>query len=236
MTGTELSGMTGATDSATISAVAISPRQFVLGVDLDGVCADYYPFMRRVIAEWLGRDVESLPQDVGWDMTEWGVEPGEFHKVHRFAVVERNLYLDMGMIAGAGPALRRLSNMGIRIRIITHRLVIEHFHRIAVGQTVEWLDRHGIPYWDLCFMGEKGAVNADLYVEDGPHNIEALLREQRDVIVFSHAANRHIDVPAAGRARTWAEAEPLIVERFHAWERRGGPEGMRRRSSDRAAE
>jgi 5'(3')-deoxyribonucleotidase len=228
--------MTGAGDSATISAVAISPRQFVLGVDLDGVCADYYPFMRRVIAEWLGRDVESLPQDVGWDMTEWGVEPGEFHKVHRFAVVERNLYLDMGMIAGAGPALRRLSNMGIRIRIITHRLVIEHFHRIAVGQTVEWLDRHGIPYWDLCFMGEKGAVNADLYVEDGPHNIEALLREQRDVIVFSHAANRHIDVPAAGRARTWAEAEPLIVERFHAWERRGGPEGMRRRASDRAAE
>jgi len=142
------------------------------------------------------------PPDVGWEMTEWGIEPGEFHKVHRFAVVERHLYRDMGMIAGAGPALRRLSNLGIRIRIITHRLVIEHFHRMAVGQTVEWLDRHGIPYWDLCFMGEKGAVNADLYLEDGPHNIEALLREQRDVVVFSHAANRHLEVPAGDRAAT----------------------------------
>jgi len=76
--------------------VADSPRQFVLGVDLDGVCADYYPFMRGVIAEWLGRDLESLPPDVGWELTEWGIEPGEFHKVHRFAVVERHLYRDNG--------------------------------------------------------------------------------------------------------------------------------------------
>jgi 5'(3')-deoxyribonucleotidase len=228
--------MTGPADSATISTVADNPRQYVLGVDLDGVCADYYPFMRRVVAEWLGRDLESLPVDVGWDMTEWGVEPGEFHKVHRFAVVERNLYLDMGMIAGAGPALRRLSNLGIRIRIITHRLIIEHFHQIAVAQTVEWLDRHGIPYWDLCFMGEKGAVNADLYIEDSPHNIAALMGDGRDVIVFSHAANRHLDVPATQRAHDWAEAEPLIVERFHAWRRRGAVAGMRRRASDRATE
>ena len=116
-------------------------------------------------------------------------------------------------------ALRRLSNLGIRIRIITHRLVIEHFHQIAVSQTVEWLDRHGIPYWDLCFMGER-AVNADLYIEDSPHNVEALRRDQHDVIVFSHAANRHLEVPAGSRARTWTEAEPLIVERFRAWESR----------------
>jgi 5'(3')-deoxyribonucleotidase len=196
------------------------PRQFVLGVDLDGVCADYYPFMRAVVGEWLGRDPEQMPRDVGWEMAEWGVEPGEFHKVHRFAVVERGLFLEMGMIPGAGPALRRLSNLGIRIRIITHRLIIEHFHQIAVSQTVEWLDRHAIPYWDLCFMGEKGAVNADLYIEDSPHNIEALLQEQRDVIVFTHSANRHLEVSAERRARDWDEAERLIVDRFRAWEGR----------------
>jgi len=197
-------------------------RQFVLGVDLDGVCADYYPFMRTVVAEWLGRDPESLTEEVGWDMAEWGIEPGEFHKVHRFAVVERSLFLKMGMIPGAGPALRRLSNLGIRIRIITHRLIIEHFHQMAVAQTVEWLDHHAIPYWDLCFMGEKGAVNADLYVEDSPHNIEALLRDSRDVIVFSHSANRHLDVAPDRRAHNWEEAERLVMARFQTWQTRGG--------------
>ena len=204
--------------------VAEGPRQFVLGVDLDGVCADYYPFMRRVVAEWLGRDPDSLPADVGWDMAEWGIEPGEFHKVHRFAVVQHRLFLEMGMIPGAGPALRRLSNLGLRIRIITHRLVIEHFHQIAVAQTVEWLDRHGIPYWDLCFMGEKGAVNADLYLEDSPHNIEALLGDGRDVIVFTHSANRHLEVGPGRRAQGWGEAEALIEERFRAWRKRLGEE------------
>ena len=44
------------------------------------------------------------------------------------------------------------------------------------------------------------------------------------------------DGQAKGRARTWTEAEPLIAARFRAWERRGGPEGMRRRASDRTAE
>ena len=28
----------------------------------------------------------------------------------------------------------------------------------AVEQTVAWLDHHGIPYWDLCFMKDKAAV------------------------------------------------------------------------------
>ena len=202
--------------------MAEGPRQFVLGVDLDGVCADYYPFMRRVVAEWLGRNPDSLPEDVGWDRAEWGIEPGEFHRVHRFAVVQHRLFLEMGMIPGAGPALRRLSNLGLRIRIITHRLVIEHFHQIAVAQTVEWLDRHGIPYWDLCFMGEKGAVNADLYLEDSPHNIEALLGDGRDVIVFTHSANRHLEVAPGRRAQGWREAEALIEERFRAWRQRLG--------------
>jgi 5'(3')-deoxyribonucleotidase len=215
--------------------VASGSRQFVLGVDLDGVCADYYAFMRGVVAEWLGRDPESLTGDVGWDLVEWGIEPGEFHKVHRFAVTERSLFLEMGMIAGAGPALRRLSNLGVRIRIITHRLIIEHFHQIAVAQTVQWLDRHAIPYWDLCFMGEKGAVNADLYIEDSPHNVAALLQDQRDVIVYSHFANRHIQVAADQRAHDWVEAERLIAERFRGWQARTEVPLPHRRATDPVA-
>jgi len=216
-----------ASPAATITAMSdAGPRQFVLGVDLDGVCADYYPFMRRVVAEWLGQEVQSLPLEVGWDMAEWGVGPGEFHKIHRFAVVDRNLFREMGMIPGAGPALRRLSNLGLRIRIITHRLIIEHFHRIAVSQTVEWLDIHGIPYWDLCFMGEKGDVSADLYIDDSPDNVAALLGNGRDVIVFTHSANTHMDIPAEQRAVDWVEAERLIVGRYEAWQRRTGAAGV----------
>jgi hypothetical protein len=56
------------------------------------------------------------------------------------------------MIPGARAYLRKLSDEGYRIRIITHRLFIHYFHGMAVQQTIEWLDQYGIPYWDLCFM------------------------------------------------------------------------------------
>jgi 5'(3')-deoxyribonucleotidase len=101
-----------------------------------------------------------------------------------------------------------LSDAGVRIRVITHRLFIKYFHQMAVRQTVEWLDSHDIPYWDLCFMRDKGAVGADLYVEDAPGNVETLRREGHRVIVFTNSTNRLLDGP---RADTWDEVYGMVM-------------------------
>ncbi|MGI8848401.1 MAG: 5' nucleotidase, NT5C type [Candidatus Dormibacteria bacterium] len=189
-------------------------RPFVLGVDLDGVCADFYGSMREIAAEWLGRDEAELPHDVGYGLEEWGIDQREYRKLHRFAVTQRSLFRRMRPMVGAGPALRRLSAQGVRIRIITHRLYIEYFHQTSVAQTVEWLDNHGIPYWDLCFMREKGAVGADLYVDDAPVNIDALRAEGKDVIIFSNSTNRHLPSAPDYRADTWEDLEALVLKRY----------------------
>lgn len=194
-------------------------RPFVLGVDLDGVCADFYGSMREIAAEWLGRQEADLPRDVGYGLEEWGINQREYRKLHRFAVTQRNLFRRMQPIPGCGPALRRLSAQGVRIRIITHRLYIEHFHQTSVAQTVEWLDDHGIPYWDLCFMREKGEVGADLYVDDAPVNIDALQREGKDVIVFTNSTNVHLDTDADHRAGSWPDLEALVLKRYQRHQR-----------------
>ncbi len=103
----------------------------------------------------------------------------------------------------------------MRIRIITHRLFIKFFHLPAVQQTVEWLDSHDIPYWDLCFMSDKAAVGADLYIEDGPHNVERLRHDGHRTIVFSNSTNIHLPGP---RANTWAEVEALVVSELATWQ------------------
>ena len=36
----------------------------------------------------------------------------------------------------------------------------------AAGDTAAWLDAARIPYRDLCFIGAKGAIDADLYIDD----------------------------------------------------------------------
>ncbi len=157
----------------------MTERAFVFGVDLDGVVADFYGGLRPIAAEWLGVALDSLPERVSWGLVEWGVDqaPGGYDALHKFAVMQRELFLKLPPMPGAPQALRRLSKAGVRIRIITHRLFIKYFHQIAVSQTIQWLDRHDIPYWDLCFMQQKTAVGADLYIEDSPANIERLRAE-----------------------------------------------------------
>jgi 5'(3')-deoxyribonucleotidase len=193
-------------------------RRFVLGVDLDGVCADFYGGLKPVAAEWLGVELATLPDRVSWTLPEWGVDraPGGYDALHRFAVTQRELFKRLPPMPGAPQALRRLSGHDVRIRIITHRLFIKYFHQVAVRQTIEWLDCHDIPYWDLCFMREKAAVGADLYIEDSPENVERLRAQGLATIVFSNSTNEHLAGPRAG---SWDDVVRLVLERKAAWDR-----------------
>jgi 5'(3')-deoxyribonucleotidase len=192
--------------------------EFVLGVDLDGVCADFYAGLRPIAAEWLEVEEASLATEVSWGLDEWGVPeaPGGYEDLHRFAVTHRHLFQTLRPMPGCPQALRRLSKAGVRIRIITHRLVIKYFHNQAIVQTVEWLDNHGIPYWDICFMRDKDEVGADLYLEDSPANIHALRERGCQVIVFTNSTNRDCPPP---RAAAWDDIYDQVMSRFQ--KRRG---------------
>jgi len=117
--------------------------------------------MREIAAEWFECDLKSLTPAVTYGLKEWGIQNSDqYLSLHRFAVTQRDLFTTVPMVPGARRVLRTLSNEGYRIRIITHRLFVLYFHEIAVRQTIGWLDRHGIPCWDLCFMKEKDQVGA----------------------------------------------------------------------------
>jgi 5'(3')-deoxyribonucleotidase len=188
---------------------------FILGVDLDGVVGDFYGAMRRIAAEWLARPLESLSAEVGYGLEEWGIaEFGGYDRLHRFAVTQRNLFRDMEPIRNAPAVLRKLSSRGIRIRIITHRLFLKYSHRASITQTVDWLDNWDIPYWDLCFMNDKGAVGAHVYVDDAPANVIRLRNHGCRTIVFSNSTNRGLPGPRAG---SWEELEHLVTEALEEW-------------------
>jgi len=194
-------------------------RRFVFGVDLDGVCADFYAGLRPIAAEWLGVEASTLPVRVSWNLPEWGLDraPGGYEALHRFAVTQRDLFRILPPMPGAPVALRRLSAADVRIRIITHRFFIKFFHQVAARQTIEWLDHHDIPYWDLCFMQEKAAVGADLYIEDSPANIQRLRDEGHETIVFTNSTNGHLPGP---RADTWEQVVDIVLREKQAWDAR----------------
>lgn len=181
---------------------------FVLGVDLDGVCGDHAEAFRRVVATERGIEPSTLCEQRTWDFTEWDMDRDEFERLHRLAVLEHRMFRTMPVIPGAADVLWRLSDAGVWIRLITHRLYTNWGHAIAVADTVAWLDEAGIPYRDLCFLGDKPQVEADVYIDDAPHNIAALRSTGSEAIVFSQPYN--LDV-AGPRAAGWSEIEELVL-------------------------
>ncbi len=186
----------------------MADRQFILGVDLDGVVANHTWRFREIMAEVRGVDPETMPLERSWDFHEWGFGPDDYAQHHRIAVMEHAMFRTMPVIEGAADALWRLSDAGIWIRIITHRLYVHWGHEKAVADTAAWLDIHQIPYRDLCFLGAKPQVEADVYIDDAPHNIEQLRAAGNTVIAFEQPYNRNL--PGDPRARTWTEVESIV--------------------------
>jgi 5'(3')-deoxyribonucleotidase len=185
---------------------------FVLGVDLDGVCADYTAAFAEIVANERGCRVEDLPGDRGWDFAEWNLdELGGFERLHRLAVLEKRMFRSMPALPGCAEALWRLSDAGVWIRIITHRLVVHWGHQIAVVDTVGWLDEHGIPYRDLCFLGRKPEVEADCYVDDAPHNVRSLREHGNYTLVFDAPYNQELEGP---RVYDWVEVQEAVLARM----------------------
>lgn len=180
---------------------------FVFGVDLDGVCADYTLGFRDFCASRLRVDPETLPLERSWDFREWGLDDAKFEELHLAAITEGRILSKLAPIEGAAEALWRLSDAGVWIRVVTHRLYVNWGHAAAAGDTVAWLDQARIPYRDLCFVGAKRDVGCDVYIDDGPHNIVNLRAAGRTAIVFDQPYNRDID---GLRARTWPEVEETV--------------------------
>jgi 5'-nucleotidase len=186
--------------------------EFILGVDLDGVVGDHTHRFRQILAELRGVDPETFPLERSWDFHEWGLGPDEYSQLHRIAVMEHDMFATMPVMPGAAEALWRLSDAGIWIRIITHRLYVHWGHAKAISDTANWLDTHRIPYRDLCFLGAKPEVEADAYIDDAPHNIAALRAAGNTVIVFDQPYNRDLHPSLGRRAHTWADVEQIVAD------------------------
>ncbi len=194
-----------------------SQETFVLGVDLDGVCADYESALRASLVRHGGREPAHLPPQTVMDgYSQWDLSFAEFEIAHRRAVLEDRMFREMTPMPGVSRALWRLSEQGVWIRIITHRLIFGGAHEVSAADTAAWLDASELPYRDLCFIGDKPDVGADAYVDDSPSNVTALRASGRTAIVFDQPYNRELAGP---RAHDWDEVVTFVEDVLAARDR-----------------
>lgn len=183
-----------------------------LAVDLDNVAGEYNTFLRRVVAERRGVSIDEVPEPVDWSMSNLGfTEKDPFINYHQSAV-EGGMFKNMDPMEGVSESLWRLSNEGVHIAVVTHRLVAPGygFARQVIQDTVEWLDKCKIPYRDICFIANKSMYRADLFIDDAVHNIQSIKAAGMECILFDQSHNQEYnEVP---RVKSWNEAEEIIRE------------------------
>ncbi len=190
-------------------------QKFTLGLDLDGVTGDYEYALREFSARTTGRSVSDYPPPAHWDMVAsgWFDTTQHFLDTHA-AAVNDGMFATMEAMPGASKALHELSDEGVRIRVITHRLLQPGAHRRVVSDTVEFLDTADTPYSDLCFVSNKTTVGCDVLLDDAPHNVLAARAAGVPTIVFDQLYNRELPAP---RAIDWPDAKRQIHEFFDDW-------------------
>jgi 5'(3')-deoxyribonucleotidase len=153
-------------------------RSLRLGIDLDGVVADFN-------AGWIDRYNQEFDGTVPVDAVQtWdGLHTlthfrhnGEFWEWaagHGAGSIFR--YLDT--YAGALETLTLLSARGHQIVIVTSK------PDWAVHDTFAWLSDRRVPTREVHIVERKWLVDCDVYLDDAPHQVEALVRHRPEATV-----------------------------------------------------
>lgn len=148
----------------------ISGRSLRIGFDLDGVVYDF----RKALSEYLvgaGHPqctVEAARPD--WDFFHgWGLSLDEYMDLYR-AGVDAGYVLRVGdPLPGVVDAMRRLTDAGHTIHIVTDRSVGSE-PGISAQHTAAWLAEHRFVFNSLTFSSDKTVVPTDYFIDDRYEN------------------------------------------------------------------
>ena len=179
-----------------------------LGIDLDGVVSDFNK-------GWIDRYNAEFGTDIPVDaVTTWdGIAPlTHFTDMAAFWEWARDLpggslFRNLETYSDAVPALERLA-ADHEVVIITSK------PEWAVSDTYAWIAEHRLPTREVHVVdihGDKWPVPCDLYLDDGPHNIESIHHNRPEAHMCRFVRPWNSPVAGVHDARDWAEFEALAT-------------------------
>lgn len=176
-----------------------------LGIDLDGVVADFN-------AGWITRYNEEFGADVPVDAVQVWDGIGElthFPDMRRFWSWARghgrgSVFRHLETYEGAVDTLEGLVEAGNEVVIITTK------PGWAVHDTFAWIADHRIPTREVHLLGDKWTVSCDVYLDDAPHQIEAIHRARPEAVMCRFVRPWNDPVPGVCDIETWPEFGELI--------------------------
>jgi 5'(3')-deoxyribonucleotidase len=165
-----------------------------LGIDLDGVVADFDN-------GWLGRY-----------HSEFGVRPAsqvEWDGLHRTThfpdmaafwewIQQRRVFRHLEPIPGALAGLTALAADGHEIVIISAK------PEWAVPDTLHWIAEHRLPTREIHFRNDKHRVACDVYLDDSPVQLPRFVTHRPEALVCRMVAPWNAPVPGTVDVTDWS--------------------------------
>ncbi|MEX1178349.1 MAG: hypothetical protein WEB09_07790 [Nitriliruptor sp.] len=177
-----------------------------LGIDLDGVVADFNHGWTSAYNAAFDAALES-EMVVSWDSP---LDLTHFRDMDAFWAWARDhgghtVFRHLEPYPDAVETLRTLNHEGHDLVIITAK------PDWAEHDTLEWLADHQVPLRDVHFTEDKHEVPCDVYLDDAPHQVETIARHRASsatVCRFVRAWNH--PVPGALDVHSWAEFHDVV--------------------------
>lgn len=191
----------------------ISQQALDIGLDIDNVL---YPWS-TVMTRWVERRKGYAPgtyDDIAlswtWYKDQWGMASQEFQEHFTSGVHAGVIFSKGDPSPGSVSVARRLHAAGHRLHYVTDRAIDGVTPGHAYNVTHRWLHDHGFPVDSLTITADKTSVRTDVFLDDGPHNITALLDAGHPCpVVWDKPHNQTLLYPAR-RVRSWHEFETLV--------------------------
>ncbi len=184
----------------------MTDRRLRLGIDLDGVVADFN-------AGWISRynqqfGTELLPEHVDvWDapttLTHF-TDMRQFWRWARTSGEGASIFRILEPYSGALDALGRLARNH-------HVVVLTTKPSFAVHDTFEWIAEHRLPTTEVHIVDDKSDVDCDVYLDDADHNLERIRAVHPEALVSRFVRPWNRPHPGVVDVRSWPEFESLVA-------------------------
>lgn len=177
-----------------------------LGIDLDGVVADFN-------AGWMGLHGAEFGSRLTPDMvTSWdGLHDlGGFDDMAGFWKWARgdghrpSIFRHLTPYPGAIESLHDLVARGHRIVVVTTK------PRWARADTLHWLVDHDVPSDEVHIVNRKHEVACDVYLDDAPHVLGGLVRHRPTAVVCRFVRPWNDPIAGAIDVHSWDDFQDVV--------------------------